>query len=971
MKKKSYKILSIVLALAIMLGTSVALVLTSSAAGDIKLYYADYPRGNDPVYGDSAWSYGDLVFMNGWHAEKPKNPCFQLISKDSYNGQVVYCLEPGVLIKASNESVQYNSTMDSDAFWSQAYSPSHSNGLSPKSARAFIGQILANGYQGKLNTNWTIASNGNQMMEAYATQILVWEVICGERDADFNHVSQSGYNVQLDRVASLPTKNLLMQYYNGIVSKVKGVANLPSFAAEKPEDAPTYLMDYEDGVYSIMLEDTNGNISSNLRIESADVAGLTFVKDGNKLNITCEEEFEGVTLVHLYDSISVADPTIISDGLHGTDQGGGNAQDGAFLPAHDDGTPLPPEEIPSKLIEVEGYFNLEFPHVHRYVPFETEPTCIQRGYTKWICRCGDSYVLNYTEPLGHEFCFASANAATCTENGVEVYRCHRCGATEVNAIPATGHGTPVYVTTIAPACTKEGEKVGYCDVCGMAIASEPIPATGHGETVLKIDVEPTADHEGQATPYCTVCGQAVGASVTLAPHAHEAGVEKVLKEATCTAAGEKGTFCKICNACYDVQPIEALDHDPIAVTTIPATCTFDGESSSFCSRCGTLVGSDVIPASGHQAGAWRVSTLATCTTDGREVCTCAVCGEICDSRVISASGHDSGAWMTKVPATCTTDGEEVQICTRCNAVTVTRVISAPGHDSGVWTQTVAATCIADGEKVCTCTRCGQVIDSEKIAATGHDAGVWMIDYEATPDHDGQMSLYCTICRQVLDTKSFEPHPHVEGYTVQLLAPTCTTEGEGGVVCDICGAVYRTYTIAALGHDYGAWSTNNNGTHKKTCSRCHDLQTENCKYTVVVLEPTCEEGGYTTHTCDVCGYTYTDDFKDPLGHDFSAWVDEEDGETHSRICARCGLKEYEGHEWGDWTYDRNAGLFRNGTKTRECAVCHALQTEKAHHTSWICRVFYPFALFISNLLVKLGYTASLNWLFPWLNVPPTM
>ena len=55
---------------------------------------------------------------------------------------------------------------------------------------------------------------------------------------------------------------------------------------------------------------------------------------------------------------------------------------------------------------------------------------------------------------------------------------------------------------------------------------------------------------------------------------------------------------------------------------------------------------------------------------------------------------------------------------------------------------------------------------------------------------------------------------------------------------------------------GNWTSNNNGTHSKVCSECQNTVTENCSYRSTVTQPTAAEQGYTTHTCTVCGYSYT-------------------------------------------------------------------------------------------------------------------
>ena len=67
------------------------------------------------------------------------------------------------------------------------------------------------------------------------------------------------------------------------------------------------------------------------------------------------------------------------------------------------------------------------------------------------------------------------------------------------------------------------------------------------------------------------------------------------------------------------------------------------------------------------------------------------------------------------------------------------------------------------------------------------------------------------------------------------------------------------------HTYGDWTSNNNGTHSRTCSGCGDVVTENCTCSDVVTAPTATAGGFTTHTCTVCGYSYTDSYTDPLGY----------------------------------------------------------------------------------------------------------
>ena len=64
--------------------------------------------------------------------------------------------------------------------------------------------------------------------------------------------------------------------------------------------------------------------------------------------------------------------------------------------------------------------------------------------------------------------------------------------------------------------------------------------------------------------------------------------------------------------------------------------------------------------------------------------------------------------------------------------------------------------------------------------------------------------------------------------------------------------------------------------------------EKCEhaYTSVVTDPTCEQKGYTTHTCDKCGDSYKDTYTDALGH---AW--DEGQVTQEATCTKDGKKTY--------------------------------------------------------------------------------
>jgi hypothetical protein len=113
--------------------------------------------------------------------------------------------------------------------------------------------------------------------------------------------------------------------------------------------------------------------------------------------------------------------------------------------------------------------------------------------------------------------------------------------------------------------------------------------------------------------------------------------------------------------------------------------------------------------------------------------------------------------------------------------------------------------------------------------------------------------------------------------VAAKAPTCGAAGNIEYwFCAPCGKYFSdaaaqneiaqadTILPATGEHTYGGWVSNSNGTHSRVCSVCGDTVTENCVYVDVVTEPTASAQGYTTHTCEYCGYSFVDSYVDPLG-----------------------------------------------------------------------------------------------------------
>ena len=157
-------------------------------------------------------------------------------------------------------------------------------------------------------------------------------------------------------------------------------------------------------------------------------------------------------------------------------------------------------------------------------------------------------------------------------------------------------------------------------------------------------------------------------------------------------------------------------------------------------------------------------------------------------------------------------------------------------------------------------------------------------------------------------------------------PTCTT----GKTCALCGAEY-----GILGHDWSAWTSNGDGTHTRSCKRsnCDAVENESCSGGTGTF--TCTTG----KTCEKCGAEYgilghdwgawTSDGDGTHGTHTRRCTrcDKEETEscsggatcTSPGVCATCGGSYYGGHVWGEWS---SAG---NGTHIRNCKNCYKVDT----------------------------------------------
>ena len=86
-------------------------------------------------------------------------------------------------------------------------------------------------------------------------------------------------------------------------------------------------------------------------------------------------------------------------------------------------------EKPDGSINASRYITVVFgDHEHEYEATVTAPTCEEKGYTTYTCSCGDSYVADETDPLGHTEEIIPGKAPSFDETGLtDGVKCAVCG----------------------------------------------------------------------------------------------------------------------------------------------------------------------------------------------------------------------------------------------------------------------------------------------------------------------------------------------------------------------------------------------------------------------------------------------------------------------------------------------------------------------------------------------------------------
>ena len=421
----------------------------------------------------------------------------------------------------------------------------------------------------------------------------------------------------------------------------------------------------------------------------------------------------------------------------------------------------------------------------------------------------------------------------------------------------TGDGAPI--TPVDGVCAGTIPAASYmAEETGLRFIASATTAEGYRFSVSK-DITIREHSGGTATctkqAVCDHCGQSYG---PLKAHSFtaETAEEQYLKSAaTCT---EKAVYYKSCAVCgtsskgtADEATFEsgnALDHDwgkwmPDGEGTHKRVCTHD---ASHVETAGCTYGDW----STNQDSHWKTCTVCGGETERLDHSD-PDCDHFCDTCGIKMTEHDftgetAITALLYKEANCLSPALYYKSCKIC-------MLSSKG--------TASEATFASGDK--NPNRHAEYPGAWQTDADSHWRFYTCCQLEVDRGaHQGGTAdclapALCEVCQHSYG--ELGPHHFVDQVNEYRLksAATCTSPAVYYQSCSTCGAQgTETFTNGKpLGHDYGAWTSNEDGTHTRTCTvdGCSaGVQTENCI------------DADKDHKCDICDYIISecaDDNKD--------------------------------------------------------------------------------------------------------------
>lgn len=317
--KKLYRrsisgLLALLICFTAILGSGVTAFAAASTGETADSYSVAFPRDGDANLDYSGtWGHDELHYMNGWTSGEA-TWMTTLHTIGSFDGPACYCIEPGVPRNLYRSYESYG-----EDYW-DTFPAEYNRTIDGRTMKTLLGRIMQYGYQGNLSLDWRSQNkaDADKLAHMMATQVLVWETVVGERDADFNHVDPGSADaVKSVYRTSHPLYSRFSAYYDSIEASVKKHTVVPSFMDRSEEAAQTVELSRDGGRYTATLTDTNG-VLGEYAFSSAQ-SDMTFAVDGNDLTISAETaSADGVTITAVRNNTRQG-VLVWSDGHYGPD----------------------------------------------------------------------------------------------------------------------------------------------------------------------------------------------------------------------------------------------------------------------------------------------------------------------------------------------------------------------------------------------------------------------------------------------------------------------------------------------------------------------------------------------------------------------------------------------------------------------------------------------------------------------------
>jgi LPXTG-motif cell wall-anchored protein len=317
--KKLYRrsisgLLALLICFTAILSSGVTAYAAASTGETADSYSVAFPRDGDANLDYSGtWGHDELHYMNGWTSGEA-TWMTTLHTIGSFDGPACYCIEPGVPRNLYRSYESYG-----EDYW-DSFPAEYNRTIDGRTMKTLLGRIMQYGYQGNLSLDWRSQNeaDADKLAHMMATQVLVWETVVGERDADFNHVDPGSADaVKSVYRTSHPLYSRFSAYYDSIEASVKKHTVVPSFMDRSEEAAQTVELSWDGGRYTATLTDTNG-VLGEYAFSSAQ-SDMTFAVDGNDLTISAETApADGVTITAVRNNTRQG-VLVWSDGHYGPD----------------------------------------------------------------------------------------------------------------------------------------------------------------------------------------------------------------------------------------------------------------------------------------------------------------------------------------------------------------------------------------------------------------------------------------------------------------------------------------------------------------------------------------------------------------------------------------------------------------------------------------------------------------------------